>query len=77
MTFDPSSNALAKFISSTGRPRRLDRMLMRCLDKFWKPSSIVMIGTTSQRVKKNGQEIELFASDHYALHAVFEVSKKE
>jgi poly(A) polymerase len=59
-TFDPARNRLAALTSALGRPRRLDRVLLRDAGAGWVPREIALLGEEDP------------PSDHYGLRCGLE-----
>jgi poly(A) polymerase len=73
-TFDPTTNPLAKLMSLTGEPGRIDRMLW-CpgKDTDYQPQSIELFA--AQPVVEDG--VKLYPSDHFGLCSTFSLSRSQ
>lgn len=63
LTFDPVRNPLAKLTSTSGRSRRLDRILFRGAHPAWEPRDISLLGE------------EAPPSDHFGLRCRLELQR--
>jgi len=71
-TFDPPNNITAKIISSTGLPRRFDRILVRSPQKCWTLKSIDIFANQPFDINIDTEKKCLFPSDHYGLVSLLE-----
>ncbi len=71
LTFDPSTNTVAKITTSTGNSRRLDRIIVK--GDSLKPVKIEMLGTASFGIDIDGSSEQMLfhPSDHYGLLCEF------
>lgn len=71
-TFDPMNNGIARKMTVSGQPGRLDRILLKSASKAWKAEKAELFA----RQPVPGPEEKLFLSDHFALLSTLKYQKQ-